>query len=231
MLQTIADGLDGLNPKVVFVGGATAGFYATNPGAPEARPTLDVDCVIEIASYVKQGDLETTLRKLGFKTDLSNGTPICRWEFRGIKVDIMPVDPSILGFSNRWYKDGVQSSIKIELPNKTKIRIFTAPYFIASKIEAFKSRGRSDMRISPDFEDMIYVLDNMDEIVGDLKKAERSLTEYVQDFLGALLNNEDSDEAIAAALPYGAGQAGIDRIKKNHERNNCRFEIRPLGSN
>ena len=76
------------------------------------------------------------------------------------------------------------------------------------------SRGRSDMRISPDFEDIIYVLDNMDEIVDDLNKADRSLREYVQNFLGALLDNEDSDEAIAAALPYGAGQAGIDRIKK-----------------
>jgi len=214
MLQTIAGGLGGLNSQVAFIGGATAGFYATNPGAPEARPTFDIDCVIEIASYFKQGDLETTLRKLGFKTDLSNGAPICRWEFRGIKVDIMPIDPSILGFSNRWYKDGVEFSTEIELPNKNKIRIFTAPYFIASKIEAFKSRGRNDMRISPDFEDMIYVLDNMDEIANDLKKAESSLREYVQNFLGALLNDEDSDEAIAAALPYGAGQTGIDKIKR-----------------
>jgi len=214
MLQTIAGGLGGLNSKVVFVGGATAGFYATNPGAPEATPTFDVDCVIEITSYVKQGDLETTLRKLGFKTDLSKGAPICRWEFRGIKVDIMPVDPSILGFSNRWYRDGVEFSTEIELPNKNKIRIFTAPYFIASKIEPFKSRDRNDKRMSPDFEDIIYVLDNMDEVVDDLKKRESSLREYVQNFLASLLNDEDLDEAVAAALPYGTGQAGIDRIKQ-----------------
>ncbi len=214
MLQTIAEGLGDLNSQVVFVGGTTAGFYATNPGAPEARPTVDVDCVVKIASYAKQANLETTLRRLGFQNDRSEGAPVCRWEFRGIKVDIMPVDPSILGFSNRWYENGLQFAIELELPNKNKIRIFTAPYFIASKIEAFESRGNRDMRTSPDFEDMIYVLDNRDEIVDELRTVEGSLRKYVQNFLSTLLDSADSDEGIAASLPYEAGQAGINRIKR-----------------
>jgi predicted nucleotidyltransferase len=77
-----------------------------------------------------------------------------------------------MGFSSRWYKDGIQSAMEIELPNKIKIRTFTAPYFIASKIEAYKSRGKNDMRTSPDFEDLIYVLDNRNELIAELNQAE-----------------------------------------------------------
>jgi len=50
MLQTVAKGLGELNKVVVFVGGAVAELYVTDPAASEIRPTLDVDCVIELSS-------------------------------------------------------------------------------------------------------------------------------------------------------------------------------------
>jgi len=213
-LQVVADGLRDLNLQIAFVGGATTGLYITNPGAPEARPTMDVDCVAEIASYPSQMELESGLRKAGFKNDQSPGAPICRWLFRGIKVDIMPSDSSALGFSNSWYKDGVRTAVEAPLPDKKKIRIFTAPYFIASKIEAYKSRGNNDMRTSPDFEDLIYVMDNRNEIADELRHAEDKLKNYVKNYFQELLNNSDFEEGIAAALPYGTGRAGIERIKR-----------------
>jgi hypothetical protein len=43
MLEVIAGGLQDLLDEVVFVGGATVALYATDPAAPEARPTDDVD--------------------------------------------------------------------------------------------------------------------------------------------------------------------------------------------
>jgi hypothetical protein len=52
MLEVTAEGLQDLLEEVVFVGGATVALYATDPAAPEARPTDDVDLVIEIASRV-----------------------------------------------------------------------------------------------------------------------------------------------------------------------------------
>lgn len=64
---------------------------------------------------------------------------------QGLKVDFMPTDPSVLGFSNRWYPSGVKTAIEFTMDNVDPIRIFTAPYFIASKLEAFKTRGKSDI--------------------------------------------------------------------------------------
>jgi len=36
---------------MVFVGGAVAELYASNPELSDIRPTLDVDCVIELYQF------------------------------------------------------------------------------------------------------------------------------------------------------------------------------------
>jgi hypothetical protein len=46
--------------------------------------------------------LVESLRAKGFANDTSKGAPICRWIFNDIKVDVMPTDSEILGFSNKW---------------------------------------------------------------------------------------------------------------------------------
>ena len=50
MLQVVADGLKELKDEMVFVGGALVEVYASDPAASDIRPTLDVDCVIELSS-------------------------------------------------------------------------------------------------------------------------------------------------------------------------------------
>ena len=47
MLQIVADGIKALTKEVVFVGGAIAELYASNPALADIRPTQDVVCVIE----------------------------------------------------------------------------------------------------------------------------------------------------------------------------------------
>ena len=108
MLQTVANGLGALKDEMVFVGGAVAELYADNPAASEIRPTLDVDCVIEIRSRLQFAKMEENLRAKGFKNDTSKGALICRWIYKDIKVDVMPTDSSVLGFSNRWYEVGIE---------------------------------------------------------------------------------------------------------------------------
>ncbi|WP_044214662.1 hypothetical protein, partial [Saccharicrinis fermentans] len=66
MLQTVATGLRGLKDDMVFVGGAVAELYASNPELSDIRPTLDVDCVIELRSKTAHIKLEEDLRALGF---------------------------------------------------------------------------------------------------------------------------------------------------------------------
>ena len=66
------------------------------------------------------------------------------WVHRRTILDVMPLDEKILGLSNRWYKTAMKSSVRQKLSTSLEIRVVTAPLFIATKLEAFKGRGRGD---------------------------------------------------------------------------------------
>jgi hypothetical protein len=121
MLQVVAKGLGALKEDVVFVGGSVAELYASNPELSDIRPTLDVDCVIELHSRTAFAKLEDNLRALEFTNDTSNGAPICRWIYQGIMVDVMPTNADFLGFSNLWYAEGIENRVVKTLPNGTEI--------------------------------------------------------------------------------------------------------------
>jgi len=62
----------------------------------------------------------------------------------------MPTDEKILGFSNRWYSQGIVHSIPYEIEKNITIRILSIPYFIGCKLEALFNRGMGDLRLSKD---------------------------------------------------------------------------------
>lgn len=71
----------------------------------------------------------------------------------------MPTQGEILGFSNRCYPLALDTAQPQVLPNGRTIRIVTAPVFMATKLEAFRGRGRGDYLLSHDREDMMAVVD------------------------------------------------------------------------
>jgi len=206
MLQTVANGLGELRDEMVFVGGAVAELYADNPAASEIRPTIDVDCVIEISSRLQFSRMEENLRAIGFTNDTSKGAPICRWIYKDIKVDVMPTDSSILGFSNRWYEEGFEIKILKTLPNGTEIYVFPPEYYLAAKFEAHNARGGKDLRQSHDFEDIIYILDNCSDILDNINVSNPSVKKYLKEECQNLLDNPNITEGIETALPYGSGE-------------------------
>jgi hypothetical protein len=62
----------------------------------------------------------------------------------------MPTDPDVLGFTNIWYDGGVTNKISTTLPDGQEIFIFPVEYYLAAKLEAHKSRGGYDLRLSHD---------------------------------------------------------------------------------
>lgn len=210
MLQTVANGLGDLKDEMVFVGGAVAELYADNPAASEIRPTIDVDCVIEISSRLAFARLEEKLRARGFTNDTSEGAHICRWIYKNIKVDIMPTDINVLGFSNQWYEEGIEIKIAKTLPNGTEVFIFPAEYYLAAKFEAHKDRGGTDLRQSHDFEDIIYILDNCSNIIDNINNSNPNVKMYLKEECQNLLENPNITEGIESTLPYGSGEESGD---------------------
>jgi hypothetical protein len=214
MLQLVAKGLGDLRNHMVFVGGSVAELYANDPSASEIRPTLDVDCVIELSSRIQHSRLEENLRAKGFTNDTSKGAPICRWIYKGIRVDVMPTDEKILGFSNKWYIEGIENKISKILPDKIDVFIFTTEYYIATKFEAHKGRGGNDLRQSHDFEDIIYILDNCPDILDNIGKANSTVKSYLINECQNLLKNYNLTEGIESALP-----SELQKYRNNHVAN------------
>ncbi len=210
-IKVVANALAELSEKTVFVGGATVSLYATDSTARESRTTDDVDVVVEIVSYADYALFEEKLRAVGFSNDTESRV-ICRYKIQGIIVDIMPIDDSVLGFSNVWYKEGMTNAIEINILETTKILIFEPPYFLASKLEALKSRGMSDIRYSSDFEDIIYLFDNRNELLNELLNAKDSIKEYLQAEFSQLLQLPIIQEAIEANVEQDFVYARANKI-------------------
>jgi hypothetical protein len=62
------------------------------------------------------------------------------------------------------------------LPSGTAIHLITAPAFLATKFEAFLSRGGGDMLASHDFEDVINVVEGCAAIEAEMAGADEDVT-------------------------------------------------------
>lgn len=214
-LAIVARGLGELAAEVAFVGGATIAAYIDDASAADARVTKDVDCVIELVGYTAFADLERRLRTLGFANSLDPRAPICRWTYRGLEVDVMPTDPTILGFSNRWYGEAMLHRQSVSLASDLSIWVFPIPYLIATKLEAFKQRGQGDWLASHDLEDIIALLDGASACEATLQSTTGELRSYVVRELRKLYNHPDATEILAAHLPSDPGSKGrVMRIKQ-----------------
>ena len=213
-IKAVYNALQHLKDQVVFVGGATVALYVDQM-ADEARPTDDVDVVIEIWTYKDYAAIEEQLRNIGFENDRESGI-ICRYRVKGIIVDIMPTGEEVLGFRNKWYADGYKNSIDYMLDERCTVRIFSLPYFIASKLDAFTDRGHNDGRISTDFEDIVYVLEYRRSVWNDLENSPDEVKAYLQTTFKKLLDNPFFFEWVDANTSKGSPPASyyiMERLK------------------
>jgi len=219
MLETAARDLGSLVHETVFLGGAATGLLLTDPAAPPIRVTRDIDVIIEVASLTAYHRFNEKLRKLGFSEDISPDAPICRWKKQNIILDVMPTDPSILGFGNRWFAKAFVSAIPYHLPSGKEIRVLPAPYFLATKIEAFEHRGNDDYILSTDMEDIVTVVDGRSEIIEEIGKAEDELKIYLNKYLSSLHRNPAFYESLPGHLPPDpASQARSTQILQRIEK-------------
>ena len=204
--------------QIAFVGGCVTGLLLTDPAAAPVRPTLDVDAIIAIASYAEFTQLEIRLRDLGFRHSLEDGAPICRWLNGDLVLDLMPTDPSILGFSNIWYGPALENTERIRI-GEDEVRLITAPYFVATKLEAFHGRGANDFRMSHDLEDVVTVVDGRTELAREIRAASTDLQEYLSREFGALLSNRAFMEALPGhLLPDVSSQQRLGLVVKRMQQ-------------
>lgn len=197
-LRAVARALGNLNREVVYVGGITAGLLVTDSGAPTVRATNDVDLVLEVASTTEyQTKLRKQLVRRGFREDSREGAPLCRWLLGSIVVDVMPIRPGVLGFSNEWYEHARVTAHSITLPGDSdgivSLRVIAAPAFVATKLVAWKDRGKGDL-LHSDIEDVIAVVDGRPALLSEIEMEKPELRRFLAGAVHELLTNGLEDQ-------------------------------------
>lgn len=193
----VAKGLKNLKDEMIFVGGAVISLYTDDVAAEEIRPTYDVDLAVHLLNYGEWVDLQEKLADLSFYPN-PEGHAICNYLYNGIEIDIMPAEDSPIGPSNKWYAIGMKDLWQMEIEDVT-INILSAPCYLATKFEAFNSRG-SDYRTSHDFEDIIYVLDNRKSIVEEIKNTDPTIHDFLAEEFRKINSNNSSEEIYSAHI-------------------------------
>ena len=199
-IELVAQALGDLREQVVFVGGCAVGLLLTDPAAAAPRVTYDVDLVAEVAALPGYYRLEREFSRRGFVRDMAADAPICRWRFQQLEVDLMPTDPRVLGFANRWYPLAVAGAERASLPSGTPIRLIAAPAFMATKFEAFADRGRDDLLGSHDAEDIVNLIDGRPELLAEATAAPDELRRYLAARCGAWLARPDFADALTGMI-------------------------------
>lgn len=209
----VARRLQPLGRPVVFVGGAIVVYLLDTPPVGGVRVTYDVDVVVDVATRSDHARIEATLRRIGFSHDTSPGAPICRWKVDGFVVDIMATDPELMGFGNRWYRDAQATAEDREIAPGVTIKLIRAPYFLATKLEAFAGRGEGDFQASHDLEDLVTVLDGRAGLLEEVRGASRELQAYLQAQFAMLLAARGFVDALPGHLsPDDASQARLSVV-------------------
>lgn len=211
MISMVAEAMQAdLLSKVAFVGGCTTGLLLTDAFSMEqVRHTDDVDLIVHVVGQMGWARFQEELRTRGFTDDLFGHAPICAMKLGSLRVDFMPDDPDVLGFSNRWYSDALATARDHEIEPGIVIRLVSPVYFVATKLEAYKGRGNHDPLASQDIEDLLVLFDGRQQIVEELSTASAAVRNYITENIQALLKEPSFQYAVQSASLNDTGREEV----------------------
>jgi hypothetical protein len=181
----------------------------------ELRLTDDVDVVADVESRAGYYALQQELKKRGFRED-PEARVLCRLRRDDLVLDLMPADPTILGFSNRWYDYAIESANRIELAPvdsnsaPVTIRLVSPSCFVATKLDAYLDRGEGDYH--EDIEDVVTLIDGRPELLAELEAEREDLREYVSSTMTKLLALGLEDKIAGLMFPDESSQARVPLV-------------------
>ncbi len=219
-IAAVAQALGDLKDRCLLTGGASIPFYCTERLEELPRATRDVDVILQVRTRGVFEEVENQLRQRGFSNDPREGAPICRWILRApvgeITVDIMPLDGSVLGFTNPWYEAGWDLSIPVQLTSACQWRMLSPPFVLAAKCVAYANRGAGDPQSSHDLEDIIRLVNARPTLPREVADAPVACQGFLAGFVADLLAHPDLATIISGHL--NGDPSSQARLPLVHER-------------
>lgn len=217
MLEKVATALgEDLLEKLVFVGGCTTALFITDPVTlQDVRATDDVDLIVKLIGFSEWAKLQEQLGRREF-TSSPEDDFTCRLRLDGLKVDFMPDDPKILGFSNRWYEQGIETAQNEALNDQQIIKRLSPQLFVATKFEAYIGRGEGVILTSSDMEDILLLVDGRAALPDEVHSAENEVRQFIATEVEKLTAHKDFDHFINGNIagPEGRVEIVLDRLKR-----------------
>ena len=212
-LRAVASRLDAAKLNYAFTGGSVVNLLLDNPDETPARPTTDVDVIVELLAGERYSGVEAVLRESGFSHDDSEGAPICRWRLGKLVVDIMPTAGELIGLNTKWFQEALETAEVVEYAHE-RLRIVSPVGLLVTKYLTFSERGEGDYYASHDLEDFLTVADGRSRIVEEIDESRSDLRAYLVQGVRALLAEDDFQDALPGYLPPdSASQARLPILR------------------
>jgi predicted nucleotidyltransferase len=160
------------------------GSVITDEAAAPIRGTTDVDVIAEILTYVDYIAFSERLRQANFTEDQEL---TCRWHNGALALDVLALNKEVLGFTNIWYEPALRHASVLTLPSGRSIRVITAPFFLATKMDAFRGRGKVDFQASHDLEDFVAIIEGRENVVQEIAESPQDVRDFLAQAAKALL--------------------------------------------
>lgn len=179
------------------------GLYLDPLSTAKVRPTIDVDCVVPIENRADFTQLEGRLRQLGFVNATDDDDPLCRWHGHEAIIDVMPFDETILGFGNRFYREGHAAAVALVLAEGMSVWVMPPAIALAAKVEAFEGRGSRDPWSSRDLEDIVLLLEGRASLLDEVRAASPAVRSRLGQWARGFAGRADCADLVDAHLSPG----------------------------
>lgn len=188
------DRLKAVPRRFAFLGGSLLSLLVTDKTVDTIRVTKDIDVMMDIRSRKDYHEVDAMLERLGFRHDTREDAPICRWICEDVTVDVLPIHVDVLGWNSKWFDVALEESSEVRVGDRV-VRIVSAPFFVALKVEAFEERGKGDFISSTDFEDIICLFNGREAVVDEIASSER-LRGFLAGKFAAYLDQPECEDAV-----------------------------------
>lgn len=218
VLELVVHAIGSLREELVLVGGCSVGLLITDTARPPVRETVDVDMVAQVLTLNDYYRTTKRLKECGFK-EAPDESNMCRWKKGSLTLDVLPSDERVLKHStNKWYPAAVEAAEYAQLPSGSRVRVITAPLFVATKFDAFHSRGENDY-LRHDMEDIVNIVDGRAELVGEVANCRADAREYLRTEFDDLILDDGFIDLLPAHFRSDATSQArvpvvIDRMRK-----------------
>lgn len=216
VLRDLLGELGNYREQLVFTGGLVLPLYFEQAPPYGIRATDDGDAVTVCASHADYVQFQLSLGSVGIQMAVGEGAPLCRMRTpHGHILDVIPTEPGILGFGNRWFAQGVARAETHDLGDGTSVRLFPAPLYFAAKIEAFRDRGASDPWGSHDLDDLLNLMACRPSLPTEIENESAEFRTYVAGFMGELKGIHRFEELLEGNIGerYGEVLAMMARLE------------------